>query len=134
MAGRKRIGEVDPFLTGGFFKEPADKHAQRTLKRAEEQRAASAETWAIAYRLEQYANAGVLTERIEAHERRDWLWKIRNRFKGDVLAGCPDKNLVRGPIDEPFVGDEWLHKNWIRGQKSDQSLCEMLDKLDLPAL
>ena len=76
----------------------------------------------------------MLTERIEAHERRDWLWKIRNRFKGDVLAGCPDKNLVRGPIDEPFVGDEWLHKNRIRGQKSDQSLYEMLDKLDLPAL
>ena len=134
MAGRKPMGYIDPIFTGGFFKEPKGKHASRTEIRSIEQQANSAEVFAVAYRLEQYAKAGVLTQTITDHPREDWLWKIRKQYKGDVLAQCPDKNMVYGPCDKPYEGDEWLHKTGIQKKQSKQSLHERLEQLGLPSL
>ena len=136
MAGRKPMGHIDPYLAGGFYKEPEGKHKDRQLKRMVEQQAYSAEVFAIAYRLEQYAQAGrgVLTQRITDHPSSERLKKIRKRFKGDVLAQCPDKNMVYGPRDKPFQGDDWLHKTGIQTEQGKQTLYDWLEKLGLPAL
>ena len=134
MAGRKPMGHIDPIFTGGFFKEPEGKHARRTEIRSIEQRAESSEVFAVAYRLEQYARAKKLKVMIDTHHRRDWLWKIRKRFKGDVLAQCPDKYIVYGPRDKPYQGDEWLHKSGIQTERGKQTFYDWLEQLGLPAL
>jgi hypothetical protein len=132
MAGRKPMGHIDPYLAGGFYKEPEGKHKDRQLKRMGKQEQQSAYDFAVAYRLEQYAKAGVLTRRITDHPRSDWLWKIRKQFKGDVLAQCPSKHLVYGPFDKPFKGDEWLHERNHVGRGIP--LYDWLEEIGLPPL
>lgn len=136
MAGRKPMGHIDSIFTGGFFKEPEGKNKARKIRQKKEQRATSAEEIAIAFRLEQYAQGGrgVLTQRITNHPSSERLWKIRKRYKGDVLAQCPDKNVVYGPIDRPFQGDEWLHKNGFETARGKQTLYDWLEEYGLPAL
>lgn len=136
MAGRKPMGFIPPRLAGGFFKEPEGKHKARQEKQEIEQEATGIEHYAIAYRLEQYAQAGkgVLTQRITDHPSSERLWKIRKDCKGDVLAQCDSKHIVYGPFDKPFQGDEWLHMNGFKTAKGKQTLYEWLESYGLPAL
>ena len=142
MAGRKPLGYMSPTLVGGWGPtEFEGKDRKRSAERAHVQRADSAIVFAVAYRLQQYADARILKAMIDAVARnpkfpysKDWLEKVRKRFKGDILAQIPDKTISRGPIDKRFEGDEWLHHNgvhWSDGRKL--TLYEVLEGYGMPA-
>ena len=83
MAGRKKSGTwVGARHTGTKAIDP-DNFA-RERKAAESHNVQ--QTWhlAVAFRLEEYAEAGELTRRMEAHERTSWLKKVRLTQKGNV--------------------------------------------------
>ena len=124
MAGRKKAGDMHPHFAGGFGFEFQGKNREREAQRANEQLALAGVTWAIAYRLEQYAQAGKLSKMIKGHSRYAHFRKIRAHHKGDILAQIPARWVAYGPKDKPFAGDEWLHKNFIAGKTLAQILEE----------
>ena len=127
-AGRKKAGDMHPHFAGGFGAEFDGEKPNRDSKRASERMRAAATTYAIAYRLEQYKQAGKLSAMIKGHPSESRLRKIRKRYKGDILAQIPARWLAYGPADKPFVGDDWLHKNLSDGR----TLAQILDAMELP--
>ena len=142
MAGRKPLGYMSPTLVGGWGPiEFEGNDRKRDAERALVQRASSAIVFAVAYRLQQYAEARILKAMIDVVAQnpkfpysKDWLGKVRKRFKGDILAQIPDKTISRGPIDKRFEGDDWLHHNGVQlsdGRKL--TLHQLLEDYGLPA-
>lgn len=142
MAGRKPLGYMSPTLIGGWGPtEFEGKDRKRGAERAQAQRVDSAIVYAVAYRLEQYAKVKILKAMIDVVAQnpkfpysKDWLEKVRKRFKGDILAQIPDETISLGPIDKRFKGDEWLHHNGVQWSDSRKlTLYELLEDFGLPA-
>ena len=144
MAGRKKAGEVSSVYAGGWGPtEFEGKHRKREAEREWSHFEAEVIRYAVAYRLEEYAQARKLTAMLDGHPRREWCRKIRKQLSGDVLAQLRDsiRWVWRGPIDKQYVyypdpktgfmrGADWLHHTVIGGR----SLWQILESLQLPSL
>ena len=145
MAGRKKSGEVSPVYAGGFGPtEFEGKDRKRTAGREWSHFEREMIRYAVAYRLEEYKQAGKLTAMLRGHPR-EWYCKnkVRPDLKGDVLQSLQGQIAwaFRGPIDKPFEyttdpktgfikGEDWLKLQGINGR----SLWQILEDYELPAL
>ena len=144
MAGRKKSGEVSSVYAGGFGPtEFEGKHRKREAEREWSHLESEVIRYAVAYRLEEYKQAGKLTAILDGHPRREWCRKIRKQLSGDVLAKLRAEItwVWRGPVDKQHVyytdldtkfmqGTDWLHHTVI----GDRSLWQILESLQLPSL
>lgn len=152
MAGRKKSGEVSSVYVGGFGPvEFEGKHRKRTAEREWSHLEDELIRYAVAYRLEEYKQAGKLSKTLIDHTRADWFKKIRKSkqaggygLRGDVLAklrgtmtwvwrGPPKHpNVYYTDLDTKFMkGTDWLHGITINGK----SLWQILEKdYDLKSL
>ena len=151
MAGRKKAGNVSSVYVGGFGPiEFEGKHRKRTAEREWSHLEEEVIRYAVAYRLEEYVQAGKLHDIIDGHPRRELCRKIRKSeqaggygLSGDVLAKLRGAMtwVWSGPLDRPYVyytdlktkfmqGTDWLHGIVIK----DKSLWQILDGYELPAL
>lgn len=145
MAGRKKSGEVSSVYAGGFGPtEFKGKDRKRTAGREWSHFEKEIIRYAVAYRLEEYAQARKLNAMLRGHHR-EWYCKnkVRPDLKGDVLHSLRSQIpwVWRGPIDKPHVyytdrktkfmqGTDWLHHTVIGGR----SLWQILEDYGLPAL
>jgi hypothetical protein len=144
VAGRKGHGKVSSVYAGGFGPtEFEGEHRKRTAEREWLHFEEEVIRFAVAYRLEEYRQAGRLTSMLRGHPRREWCRKIRKDLNGDVLHALRGQItwVFRGPIDKPFdyttdpqtgfiKGDDWLK---LQG-KNGRSLWQILEDYELPSL
>jgi hypothetical protein len=145
VAGRKPSGKVSSVYAGGFGPTKFEgKHRKREASREWTHLEHEVIRYAVAYRLEEYFQAGKLTAMLNGHPRREYCRTLRKKgMRGDVLHKLRGKItwVWRGPIDKPHVyytdlktkfmqGTDWLHHTVIR----DRSLWQILESLELPRL
>jgi len=151
VAGRKKAGEVSSVYAGGFGPtEFEGKDRKRTAGREWSHFEWEVVLYAVAYRLEEYQQAGKLTKIQTGHPHEDWFKKIRKSeeaggfgLRGDILQKLRGEItwVWRGPIDKPHVyytdlktkfmqGTDWLHHTVIGGR----SLWQILESRELPPL